>query len=357
MMTAGKLPPIRMLALTLTGQCNFRCRYCYAAGQEEHFMSLQTAVSAVRMAEEGGAFFVLQFTGGEPLLNFPVIRGAVRYCEEKQLPVRFQIQTNGSLLTRDTVRWLYRHGVAVGVSLDGRPSVNDRLRWSADGSSAAAAAGRGISLLGSEGIGTGVTCVVTDDNAASLEGIADMAYFYGNVRQVGFDILRHQGRGVRLRAPSGRAMEEALERTWIRARLMASAGGRRFRFAQMDRVRLLAEGKMHEFSHCYAMKGEAAFVDPSGGIYACSSLMGDPLFCLGHVSSGRDPDRTEKAGHLIAEAMEACRRCADFHLCGGGCFSRWYSAGRAERSEAECALKRFFIRKYEERNNREESSV
>lgn len=357
MMRNPEAPPIRMLVLTLTGECNFRCRYCYASEQEKRFMSVRTAVEAVRLAEKGGAFFILQFTGGEPLLNFPVIRAAVRYCEDRRLPVRFQIQTNGSLLTRDMVRWMYRHGVAVGVSLDGRPSVNDRLRKSADGVSASAQAGRGIALLREEGIGTGITCVVTEENADALEGIADMAYFYGNVGQLGFDILRRQGRGAGLRAPSGPAMEEALKRTWERARMMSSATGRSLRFSQIDRVRVLAEGKFHGFGHCYAMNGEAAFVDPSGGIYACSSLMGNSDFLLGHVLSGRDPVKTEKVGRFIAEAMECCRICPDFPLCGGGCFSRWYGTGHVERPEAECALKRFFIRKYEERKNREESSV
>ena len=57
MMRNPEAPPIRMLVLTLTGQCNFRCRYCYASEQEKRFMSVRTAVEAVRLAEKGRRVF------------------------------------------------------------------------------------------------------------------------------------------------------------------------------------------------------------------------------------------------------------------------------------------------------------
>ena len=58
---------IKMLVLSLTGQCNFACRYCYAAEHERSMMSPETALAAVRLAADGGERFVIQFSGGEPL--------------------------------------------------------------------------------------------------------------------------------------------------------------------------------------------------------------------------------------------------------------------------------------------------
>ena len=45
---------IKMLVLSLTGQCNFACRYCYAAEHDRSMMSAETALAAVKLAADGG---------------------------------------------------------------------------------------------------------------------------------------------------------------------------------------------------------------------------------------------------------------------------------------------------------------
>lgn len=346
MMTTETLPPIRMLVLTLTGRCNFACRYCYAADVAAEDMSEETAMAALHLAGAGGARFLLQFSGGEPLLQFPLIRKLVLEAEAKKYDAQMQIQTNGALLTREIARWLYDHGVGIGLSLDGKPLANDRQRIAKDGTSAAAAVSRGFAALRDEGIAAGLTCVVTSQNVGTLESIVDMAYFYGNAPQVGFDILREQGRGTGMRAPSAEETEAALARIEARAARFERLTGRRLRFSQESRVRTVRLTGRHDFPQCYAMNGEAAYVDVHGKIYACSSLMGMEPFALGDVRSGRDPVRVRRVGAYIREAMVACRSCEAFTRCGGGCFSRWLRAdGRVELSKAECALKKYFIRK------------
>ena len=100
----NSMPPIRMLVLTLTGRCNFACRYCYASDVDAVDMDEETAVEAVMMAGASGERFLLQFSGGEPLLRFPLIRKLVHVVEENHFNAQMQIQTNGSLLTRDIGR-------------------------------------------------------------------------------------------------------------------------------------------------------------------------------------------------------------------------------------------------------------
>ncbi len=342
-----EIPPIRMLVLTLTGRCNFTCRYCYAAEVDQVDMAEETAIQAVHLAGESGSRFLLQFSGGEPLLRFPLIRKLVQVVETNHYDAQMQIQTNGSLLTKDIGRWLYDHHVGIGISCDGRPSVMDRTRQMKDGHSSSKAAAQAFQNLAAESIGTGITCVVTDDMVEELPGIADMAHFYGNVHQVGFDILREQGRGATLHAPTAEQMTKALEKTAARMDLLEKMTGRHIHFTQEDRVASLAKSKKYEFPQCYAMNGEAAFVDVHGNIYACSSLMGRERYQLGTVETGRDPEKVAEVGNFIKEAMSACRSCEYFSLCGGGCFSRWLDKdGHVRRSEAECAMKRFFIKRY-----------
>ncbi|WP_425060022.1 radical SAM protein [Sporomusa carbonis] len=69
---------LKMLILSLTGQCNFACKYCYAHEHPQDRMSLATAVKAVDLAAGSGKPFVLQFSGGEPLLAFDVMQDVIR---------------------------------------------------------------------------------------------------------------------------------------------------------------------------------------------------------------------------------------------------------------------------------------
>lgn len=89
----------------------------------------------------------------------------------------------------------------------------NNLRVSKDGDRSSQKVIQAFQNLGESNIEAGITCVVTDDTVEQLDGIVDMAYFYGNVHQIGFDILREQGRGKGLRAPTAEQMEKALERT------------------------------------------------------------------------------------------------------------------------------------------------
>ena len=191
---------IKMLVLSLTGKCNFACRYCYAAEHERICMQKETALAALQLAPRDESF-ILQFSGGEPLLNFKVLRAVVEQVEEEKLPAIMQIQTNASLLTDEIALFLYKHKVAIGVSLDGRPNVNDKLRLKKSGYGATGATLKGIEILRRNNIACGITCVVTAENVHELSGIVDFAYFLGNIRKIGFDILRGQGRGQNLKPP------------------------------------------------------------------------------------------------------------------------------------------------------------
>ena len=86
------------------------------------------------------------------------------------------------------------------------------------------------------------------------------------------------------------AMTKALEKTAARMDLLEQMTGRHIHFTQEDRAARLEKTKDYDFPQCYAMHGEAAFVDVHGNIYACSSLMGRERYLLGNVHEGRDPE-------------------------------------------------------------------
>ena len=316
-------------------------------------MTEETAIAAVALAHVSKNQFLLQFSGGEPLLQFPLIRKVVDFVEKNHVNAQMQIQTNGALLTKDIGKWLFDHHVGIGISCDGRPELMNSLRVSKDGDKSSQKVIQAFQNLGELNIEAGITCVVTDDTVEQLDGIVDMAYFYGNVHQIGFDILREQGRGKGLHVPTAEQMEKALERTAKKMDMLEEITGKHIHFTQEDRVRMLQRTGKYEFPQCFAMNGEAAFVDVHGDIYACSSLMGKSEYKLGNVYTGRCPKNVRKIGTFIRNSMKACRMCEYFSLCGGGCFSRWLDKnGQVRCSEAECALKKFFVKRYLKRQEK-----
>lgn len=334
---------IKNLVLSLTGKCNFACKYCYASEHDKGMMSQETALAAVKLTAQSGEKFIIQFSGGEPLLNFPVIKNVSEFVEAKKIPAILQIQTNASLMTKEIAQYLFKHKVGIGVSLDGKPDVNDKLRFLANGQGATKDIVKGINILKNEGIGIGITCVVTNQNVAELEGIVDFAYYLGNVRVLGFDILRGQGRGSNLLPPTEDEMAAAMVRVYERAAMYAQLSGIKLSITQEKRICNLLNGNAQAFGHCYAMNGEAAFVDASGKIYACSSLVNDENFYLGNVEDGLNPELQKKISETIRETMQECLACKDLSICGGGCFARHY--GGNTLSKAECAMQRITIKK------------
>ncbi|WP_222428118.1 radical SAM/SPASM domain-containing protein [Sporomusa sp. KB1] len=336
-----------MLILSLTGQCNFACKYCYAHEHPAESMNAATAIAAVELAAAAGQAFVVQFSGGEPLLNFPVMQEVIRYVRENGLPAIIQLQTNASLMTKERAAALKAGQVGIGISLDGRPDSNDRQRCLPDGKGTCWQILNGAGQLAAQGIAAGITAVVTNENAAKLSGIVEMAYYLGNIRRIGFDLLRAQGRGGEMAAPSSEAVWQGVKEALQTAERLARQTGKSMLFSQVERVAALANSQMQGFAHCHAMNGEAAFVDAQGSLYACASLAGNPDFSLGHVTTGLDTVKQRKVAALIQDGMSFCMKCPSFSLCGGACFARWYGANCGKQGyAAECALKQVAIEWY-----------
>ncbi len=338
---------IRMLILALTGACNFRCTYCYAAAQPPEKIPRAALRWAIDLAGMSGRPFVVQFTGGEPLLAFERLVYAVDYIREKKYPATIQIQTNASLVTPTIAKYFASEKIGVGVSLDGGASLNDAARQYPDGSGTAGDIIRGLQILAQEGIAVGLTCVVGMHNVGMLSSIVDMAYYAGNVRKLGFDLLRPQGRAQGETVVNETEMKDALHMVMQRADELERLTGRHLIFVHGQRVAQLESGRTEVFGHCYAMTHHALFVNPRGECYSCASLSAYPDYRIGSYQEGLHAQGIQSAAASIRESMERCYQCEFLKKCGGGCYARWVGGKTAH--EAECRLKQMFIYRYKKK--------
>lgn len=119
--------------------CNMACTYCYAdkgeyGGGKAYLMKDQVARDIVdfAFANRGSDKIGFGLLGGEPLLNFSVIKTLVTYAEEKGakegVVPEFSVTTNGLPLTEQVVEFLQEHKIAVRLSLDGIKQIHDKYR-------------------------------------------------------------------------------------------------------------------------------------------------------------------------------------------------------------------------------------
>ena len=130
---------VKALCLHIAHDCNLACRYCFAEEGEYHgrkaLMSYEVGKAALDflIAESGNRRNLeVDFFGGEPLLNFEVVKKLVAYGREQEKlhnkNFRFTLTTNGVLLNDEIMEFANREMANVVLSIDGRKEVNDRMR-------------------------------------------------------------------------------------------------------------------------------------------------------------------------------------------------------------------------------------
>ena len=138
--------PVKAMCLHVSHDCNLRCKYCFADEGKYHtekreLMTAETGKRAMDyLVEHSGHRRNLEvdFFGGEPLMNFEVVKEVVEYARELEKKhnkvFRFTVTTNGILLDEKKLEYINENMSNIVLSIDGRKEVNDRMRYRADGS-------------------------------------------------------------------------------------------------------------------------------------------------------------------------------------------------------------------------------
>ena len=130
---------VKALCLHIAHTCNLNCDYCFASQGKYHgeraVMSFEVGKRALDfLVENSGTRRNLEvdFFGGEPLMNFDVVKKLVAYArsieKEKNKNFRFTLTTNGILIDDDVIDFANREMSNVVLSLDGRKEIHDRHR-------------------------------------------------------------------------------------------------------------------------------------------------------------------------------------------------------------------------------------
>ena len=330
----AKSDKVKALCLHICHDCNLRCKYCFADEGAYHaarqFMSFETAKRAIDfLIEHSGERRVLEtdFFGGEPLMNFDVVKQTVLYGKEEAAKrgkkFLFTLTTNGLLLKGEIADFLNEEFENVVLSLDGRPEVHDAVRKTANG--------RGSFDLCFENIrefvkkrGDKKYYVRGTFTAKNLDFSKDVLF----LADCGFASISMEP--VVTDIPELAIREEHLPRICEEYDVLCGEylrrwrAGRGFGFFHFD-IDLEGGPCLSKRVSACGAGNEYFSVLPNGDIYPCHQFAGDAAFRMGSVYGGElDAALRGRFCTSCLFTRKTCDTCFAKYICSGGCSANNY---------------------------------
>lgn len=334
--------------LLVTQRCNLRCDYCYI-GKRAATMPEEVARRAIDFAfrvTPPSEQIEIGFFGGEPLLEPELIRRITRRIESHPAfdreRVPLTVVSNGTVFTDRIASFLADHEIALGISCDGPPDVQDRHRTFANGRGSGQRVERTIRRALEVFPRLMVNAVYGPDSFRDLPRTVEFFSSLG-VRRIylspDFSASWSSADAAALDAVFG-AVADLYRSYYLR-------GDPHFISLIDGKVAVILRGGFRTAERCRMGHGEFAFT-PSGDIYPCERLVGDggEDHRIGSVFTGLDVSRMLCHRAPGGELRPECERCGLRNHCMNWCgCSNYFSSGHYNRVGAFlCASEQAAIR-------------
>ena len=351
---------VKALCLHIAHDCNLACKYCFAEEGEYHgrraLMSFEVGKKALDFLIENSGNrrnLEVDFFGGEPLMNWEVVKQLVEYGRSKEKEhnknFRFTLTTNGVLLNDEIMEFLNKEMSNVVLSLDGRKEVNDMMRPFRNGK------------------GSYDMIVPKFQKFAQKRGQKDYyirGTFTRNNLDFSKDVMEFADLGFKQMSiePVVASEEESYA---IQKEDIPKICEEYDKLAK-EYIKRKKEGRGFEFFHfmidleqgpCVAKRlsgcgsgTEYLAVTPWGDLYPCHQFVGEEEFLLGNVEEGiTNINMRDEFKLCNVYAKEKCKDCFARFYCSGGCAANSYKFHHSitdaydigcelERKRVECAI-------------------
>ncbi len=351
---------VKAMCLHIAHDCNLRCKYCFADTGSFHrsrsMMSADVGKKAIDFVIKNSGNrknIEIDYFGGEPLMNFDVVRQITEYAKEQgkkhSKNFRFTITTNGLLLDENKKKYINENMSNIVLSIDGTKEVNDKVRVRVDGSGSYdsivpkfkdIAESRNQDNYYVRGTFTAYNL----DFAKDVLHLADLGFKQTSVEPV----VAPYEESYALREehlPTIYAEYEKLAREYVDRR----KNGKAFNFFHFMIDLTQGPCVIKRMSGC-GSGHEYIAVTPEGDIYPCHQFVGNEDFKMGSVMDGSfDEDIKNTFMRSNVYTKEACSECFAKFYCSGGCPANAYNFNKdidkpyklacdMERKRVECAL-------------------
>ncbi|SEJ16362.1 uncharacterized protein SAMN05660742_10410 [Propionispira arboris] len=350
---------VKSLCLLVAHDCNLRCKYCFAGtgdfGHDRGLMSNEVGEAAVEyiISHSGSRKHCeIDFFGGEPLMNMPVVKHVVSYVRKREQETgkvfKLTLTTNGILLNDETIAYLNDNKISLVLSLDGRKEVHDRMRPNIGGKGSYDQALKNFQKMvrsrnGQDYYLRGTFTAYNPDFTADVLDMADQGFDILSVEPV---VAKDEDYAFTNKdLPQLFSEYDKLTQAYLDRR--REGNGFFFFHFNMDlsngpcvAKRLSGCGAGHEY---YA-------VASNGDMYPCHQFVGREKYLLGTIFEGvqkKDMPAYFRNSHVLNK--EKCRDCWARFFCSGGCHAnadlfngdirKPYEFGcELQKKRLECAL-------------------
>ncbi len=326
---------IKALCIHIAHTCNLNCEYCFASQGKYHgdraVMSFEVGKRALDfLVENSGSRRNLEvdFFGGEPLMNFEVVKQMVAYArcieKEKGKNFRFTLTTNGLLIDDEVIEFANKEMSNVVLSLDGRKEIHDRFRVDYKGNGSFDKIVPKFQKLVKERNNKNyyMRGTFTHANPDFLEDIKEML-------SLGFTELSMEPVVCASGDPSELTLDDlpiVMEQYEKLAELMLQKDKEGKPFTFYHYMIDLNDGPCiyKRISGC-GSGTEYMAVTPWGDLYPCHQFVGEEKFKLGDIWNGVQNTNVQKAFmNCNVYAREECKTCWARLYCSGGCAANAY---------------------------------
>ena len=364
---------VKALCLHIAHDCNLACQYCFAEEGEYHgrraLMSFEVGKKALDflIANSGKRRNLeVDFFGGEPLMNWQVVKDLVAYGREQEKlhdkKFRFTLTTNGVLLNDEVMEFCNREMGNVVLSIDGRKEVHDKMRPFRKGAGS-------------------YDLIVPKFQQFAESRHQDKYYVRGTFTHYNLDfsedVLHLADLGFKQISVEP-VVAEPKEPYAIREEDLPKLFEEYDKLA-VEMIRRHKSGEDFNFFHfmidleggpCVAKRlsgcgsgTEYLAVTPWGDFYPCHQFVGNEKFLLGNVDEGiLNTDIRDEFKCCNVYAKEKCRKCFARFYCSGGCAANAYNFSgdicgaydigcELQKKRIECAI---MIKAAEEEQKNEE---
>lgn len=351
---------VKAMCLHIAHDCNLRCKYCFAdTGSFHHGRSMMSgevgkkAIDFVINNSGSRKNIEIDYFGGEPLMNFEVVKEITEYAKEQGAKhgknFRFTITTNGILLDESKKKYINENMSNIVLSIDGTKEVNDKVRVRVDGSGCYdTIVPKFIDVANSRDQDNyyvrGTFTAYNLDFAKDVLHLADLGFEQTSVEPV----VAPYEEEYALREehlPVIYDEYEKLAKEYVNRR----KNGKPFNFFHF--MIDLEQGPcvIKRLSGC-GSGHEYVAVTPDGDIYPCHQFVGNEDFKMGSVMDGSFDENIKQVFQKSnVYTKDECKNCFAKFYCSGGCPANAYNFNKdinkpyklacdMERKRVECAI-------------------
>lgn len=357
----SKMPTVvKAACLNVSHDCNLACKYCFAGEGEYHgkreLMDVETGKRALEfLIENSGSRknIEVDFFGGEPLINFDVVKDLVSYGrkleKDSDKKFRFTLTTNGVLIDDDFMDFADKELVNVVLSMDGRKEIHDFMRPFRGGQDSydhiVTNVNKFVEKRGDKKHYIRGTFTRHNlDFSKDILHMADLGYKEISIEPV----VAPDSEDYAIKESDVPVLLEEYEKLAVE---MANRQGTKeeFNFFHFNIDLTGGPCVYKRLSGCGA-GSEYVAITPNGDIYPCHQFVGMQEFIIGNVFTGiRNTELMEEFKGVNVYTKKECKTCFANMYCSGGCMANAYNSTgdikgvysigcELERKRVECAI-------------------